>query len=219
MIIVCGGIKGGSGKTTVAVNLAVMRAKTGKQVLLVDADSADNANASDFAEFRDSTLEGGKGFDAAQVNGKAVLTNVPGLAKRYDDTVVDVGGADSVSQRAALVVADVLVLPVFPSSLDIWVLGNVERVIEEARAVNPKLRAVSFLMRADSSGTTNEEAAEILRGISALEYHDVPVVNRKAFRVAAAGGLSVTEVKPRDQKAIDEITALYATVFGDDRTF
>lgn len=219
MIIVCGGIKGGSGKTSAAVNLAVMRAKAGKQVLLVDADSADNANASDFASFRDSVIEGGKGFDAARINGRDVVTNVPGLAKRYDDTVVDVGGADSVSQRAALLIADVMVLPVFPSSLDIWVLGNVERILEEARVSNPDLRAVAFLMRADSSGSTNDEAAEILRGIPGIEFHDVPIVNRKVFRVAAAQGLGVVEVKPKDGKAVEEISALYSKVFGETHPF
>lgn len=219
MKIVCGGIKGGSGKTSVAVNLAVMRAKAGKQVLLVDADSADNSNASDFASFRDTVIDGGKGFEAARINGRDVLTNVPGLAKRYDDTIVDVGGSDSVSQRAALLIADVLVLPVFPSSLDIWVLGNVERIIDEARISNPNLRAIAFLMRADSSGSTNEEAAEILRAIPNIEFHDVPVVNRKVFRAAAAQGLGVVEVKPRDGKAIEEISALYAKIFGESHTF
>lgn len=219
MKLVCGGIKGGSGKTSVAVNLAVMRSKAGKQVLLVDADSADNANASDFAELRDSVLEGGKGFDATKLNGKAVMTNVPGLAKRYEDTIIDVGGADSISQRGAIAVADVLLLPVFPSSLDIWVLGKVESVISEARQYNPNLRVVSFLMRADSSGSTNDEAAEILRGIEGIEFHEVPVVNRKVFRAAAAQGLGVVEVKPRDSKAIEEISALYEKVFGESHTF
>ena len=219
MKIACGGIKGGSGKTSVAVNLTVMRAKAGKQVLLVDADSADNANASDFASLRDSVMEGGKGFDAARLNGRDVVTNVPGLSKRYDDTIIDVGGADSMSQRAALLVADVVVLPVFPSSLDIWVLGNVERIIEEARVSNPGLRAIAFLMRADSSGSTNEEAAEILRGIAGIEFHEVPVVNRKVFRAAAAQGLGVVEVKPKDAKAIEEIGALYSKVFGESHSF
>lgn len=219
MKIVCGGIKGGSGKTSVAVNLAVMRAKAGKQVLLVDADSADNSNASDFASFRDTVIEGGKGFDAARIIGRDVLTNVPGLAKRYDDTIVDVGGSDSISQRAALLIADIVIFPVYPSSLDIWVFGNVGKIVDEARISNPNLRAISFLMRADSSGTTNEEAAEILRGIKNIEFHDIPVVNRKVFRAAAAQGLGVVEVKPRDGKAIEEICALYARIFGENHTF
>lgn len=219
MIIACGGIKGGSGKTSAAVNLTVMRAKAGRQVLLVDADSADNSNASDFATLRDSVIESGKGFDAARINGRDVATNVPGIAKRYDDTIVDVGGSDSFSQRAAMLVADILVLPVFPSSLDIWVLGNFESLIKEARLSNKDLRVVAYLMRADSFGTTNDEAAEILRGISNIEYHDVPVVNRKVFRVAAAQGLGVVEVKPKDAKAVEEISALYAKVFGESHTF
>lgn len=46
MIVVCGGIKGGSGKTTLATNLAVIRAAAGHDVLLVDAD--DQETASDF---------------------------------------------------------------------------------------------------------------------------------------------------------------------------
>ena len=50
MIIIAGGIKGGSGKTTVATNLAVIRAGEGHDVLLVDAD--DQETATDFTNLR-----------------------------------------------------------------------------------------------------------------------------------------------------------------------
>jgi len=44
MIVLVGGEKGGVGKTTLAVNLAAMRARTGHDVLLVDADKQASAN-------------------------------------------------------------------------------------------------------------------------------------------------------------------------------
>ena len=57
MIIVCGGIKGGSGKTTVATNLAVIRAGQGSDVLLIDAD--DQETSTDFTTQRAEQRERG----------------------------------------------------------------------------------------------------------------------------------------------------------------
>jgi chromosome partitioning protein len=54
MILICGGIKGGVGKSTIAVNLAILRAAIGKDVLLVDAD--EQGTASDFTAVRNETL-------------------------------------------------------------------------------------------------------------------------------------------------------------------
>lgn len=217
MIIVCGGIKGGGGKTTVATNLAVMRSLVGKDVLLVDADSVDNHNSTDFAALRKETL-GRSDFTAVQLQGKSLGQEIVRLGEKFDDVVVDVGGQDSVNQRSALVVADIILVPVFPSSFDVWTLENVATLVEQARGFNERLRAVSFLSRADVTGNQNDDAAELIGEHAGIEFMDAPLKNRKAFRTASAQGLAVVELRPRDPKAIAEIARLYQSVFKTEFT-
>ena len=213
MIIICGGIKGGGGKTTTALNLAIMRGLSGHEVLLVDADSIDNGNASDFSAIRDDNLESKK-YTAIKLNGKAIAKEIPILATKFDDIIIDVGGHDSISQRASLTVADLLLLPVFPSSFDTWVIESVNTLVSDALLVNPKLKAYCFLSRADVSGSQNDDTSEILvDDYPEIEFVDCPVRNRKVFRNASSQGLAVVEFKPKDPKAIDELKGLYKTVF------
>lgn len=216
MVIICGGIKGGGGKTTTAINLAIMRGLSGSDVLLVDADSVDNGNASDFSSIRDEIMED-KNYTAIQVNGKAIAKELPTLAKKFDDIIIDVGGHDSISQRASLTVADLLLLPVFPSSFDTWVIEAVNTLVEEVSTINPNLKAYCFLSRADAVGNQNNDTSEILNeDYPEISFIDCPVKNRKVFRNASSQGLGVVEVKPKDKKAIDELKKLYKTVFNED---
>lgn len=207
MIVLSGGIKGGSGKTTVATNLAVMFAATGADVLLVDAD--DQETASDFTALRNERREGGAGYTAIKLTGKAVRTELLRIAPKYEHIIVDTGGRDTASQRAAMSVADVMLVPFVPRSFDVWTLDKVSVLVEEMRAANPGLKAFTFLNRADPAGRDNLEAAEMLREGSALSYIDAQLGARKAFGNAAAQGLAVTELRPADSKASQEITALY----------
>lgn len=212
MIYVFGGIKGGSGKSTICTNLTIMRAKAGKDVLLVDADSVDNQNATDFSTIRQEQT-GERLYTSIQLAGKAVRDDVLKLKAKFDDIFIDVGGHDSLSQRAGLSVADVLLVPVFPSSFDAWTFENVSNMVEEAQAVNPDLKAYAFLSRADISGSSNEEAADVLKEYENFTYIDAPIKNRKAFRTSAGAGLAVVEHTPKDAKAIAEIEALYRCIF------
>ena len=212
MIYVFGGIKGGSGKSTLCTNLTIMRAKAGKNVLLVDADSVDNQNATDFSAIRQEHT-GEHLYTSIQLAGKAVRDDVQKLAAKFDDIFIDVGGHDSLSQRAGLSVADKLLVPVFPSSFDAWTFENVSTMVEEAQAVNAQLEAFTFLSRADTSGTSNDETADLLRSYENFTYLNAPIRNRKAFRVSASRGLSVVEHTPKDAKAIAEIETLYRYIF------
>ena len=132
--------KGGVGKTTLAVNLAVARTQAGRDLLLVDAD--EQGTASDFTELRTEQF-GSPGYTAIQLSGVAVRTQVLQMAGKYQDVIIDAGGRDTSALRAALTVADVAVIPFQPRSFDIWVLDKAADFITEARIINPKLRAVS----------------------------------------------------------------------------
>jgi len=69
------------------------------------------------------------------------------------------------------------------------------------------------LNRADPRGQDNDDAAQVLKETDTLDYTNMSLGNRKAFSNAAAQGLAVTELKPGDPKASEEIVMLYRYVF------
>ena len=211
MIVVVGGIKGGSGKTTIATNLAVMRAQNGHDVLLVDAD--DQETASDFTMLRNERAAAEATYTSIKLTGQAVRTETLRLAGKYDDVVIDTGGRDTTSQRAALTVADVLLVPFVPRSFDVWTLEKVGELVGEMRIANPDLRAYVFINRADPTGRDNDEAAEALRDTDGLVFIATSLGARKAFGNAASQGLAVSELRPQDVKATQEVGTLYRYLY------
>lgn len=211
MIVVAGGIKGGSGKTTVATNLAIIRAAEGRDVLLVDAD--DQETSTDFTALRNETQSTEVSYTGIKLTGSAVRTETLRLASKYDDIIIDTGGRDTTSQRAALSVAHVLLVPFVPRSFDVWTLEKVSELVAEMRAANPELKAFTFINRADPRGQDNDEAAEVLKDTEHLSFINLTIGARKSFSNAAAQGLAVTELKAQDPKATDEIMQLFRYVF------
>ena len=211
MIIVIGGIKGGSGKTTLATHLAILASAKGGDVLMIDAD--EQATASDFTVQRNE-LQGQSGYTCIQLFGPAVRHETQQLASKYTHVIIDTGGRDTTSQRAALTVADLFVVPFVPRSFDVWTLDKVTDLVNEIHTVNDNLSAYVFLNRADPRGSDNEDAANMLRDAAPLVFIDAPIGTRKAFGNAAAQGLSVTELRPQDIKASQEITALFNHLFN-----
>lgn len=209
MIIAVGNVKGGVGKTTLAVNLAIALARSGRDILLIDGDEQQTAMA--FTELRNTNLNGKAGYTAVALQGAAIRTQVRQLASKYADIVIDVGGRDTGSLRAALTVADTVLIPVQPRSFDLWGVDQTADLVKEAREINDHLRAVTVLNAADPQGRDNDDAATALRDIEGLEYAPTPIIRRKAFPNAAASGLSVLEHD--DPKAIEEFSRLTKFLF------
>ena len=210
MIYTVGGIKGGSGKTTISTNLAIYLLKQGRDVILVDAD--DQESASDFAAFRLHTLEGNLGYTAVKITGSELNASVAKLAEKYDDVIIDTGGRDTVSQRSAVSISHVYLVPFAPRSLDVWTLGKVEKMIAEMKPFNPKLVCLAFINKADPRGSYKEEVAELLREATNLEFIEASIGNRISFANSVGAGLSVLELKPTDDKAVRELDQLMKSI-------
>lgn len=211
MIIVTGGIKGGSGKTTIATHLSILRSQHGSDVLLIDAD--DQETSFDFSSLRNTNKDKLPEYTCIKLSGKAVRSEILKMKSKYDDIIVDAGGRDTVNQRAALSIADILIVPFVPRSFDLWTLENVSNVVNEIQQINPLLKSYVFLNKADSRGYDNEEAQDMMQEHGNIITLPIMICNRKAFGNAAAEGKAVNELKILDKKAIKEIESLYQCVF------
>ncbi len=211
MIVTVGNVKGGVGKTTLAVNIAIARALAGRDVLLVDGDEQGTAVA--FTDLRTEAL-GTASYTAVVLQGAALRTQVRQLATKYDDVVIDVGGRDTGSLRAALTISDTLLIPVQPRTFDVWAVDQMAALVREAREINEGLRAVSVLNCADAAGHDNGEAEAALADADGIDVLPVRIIRRKAFPNAAASGRSVVE-GGTDQKAVAELVALVTALYGE----
>ena len=213
MIYVFGGIKGGVGKTTVAVNfIQYLATELKKDVLLIDAD--DQETATDYTTWRDSTLNGALGYTAIKLTGDAIRAQMTNLKKKYDDIVIDTGGRDTRSQRAALIVADIYLVPFYPRSFDFWTVTKVQHLVDEIKSVNSKLKVYAFLNRADTRSADNRDTAAALEEAEGIDFFNFPLSNRKCFSNSAGKGLSVFEYEPKDEKAIAELNALFNEIIN-----
>jgi chromosome partitioning protein len=211
MIVVLAHTKGGVGKSTLAVNMTVVRSRLGRDVLLVDAD--EQGTATDFTTLRSEQL-GQPDYTAVSLSGASVRTQVLQLRSKYEDIIIDAGGRDTAGLRAALTVTDVALVPFQPRSFDLWTLEKMVALLTEAQEYRQTpLRAVAILNFFDPTGRDNLVAAEVLTGNQMISYLHTPIGRRKAFPNAAAEGRAVCELKPQDPKATAEIAALVHAVF------
>lgn len=215
MIVTVGNTKGGVGKTTLAVQLALARALAGRDVLVVDGDRQGSAQMVVAVRAEAARMPG---LACVQYPDGAVLrAQVQRQAAKYDDVIIDAGGRDSTALRAALSLTELLIVPFLPRSIDVWALADIAALVDEANGVRDGLRAYAVLNGADP-GTSgdNTEAASALADFPQLTLLDTPVRRRKAFANAVGLGLSIEELTPRDPKACEELAALAIMVFSDE---
>lgn len=197
MIIALTGQKGGIGKSTTAVNLAVAALARGRRVLLVDADPQGTVRT-----WGEVASEAGQRTPTIVAMGATMhrTGQLGTVAPSYDLTIIDCPPRHGEVSRSALMVADVAIFPCGPTAVDAWALAGAVEVFEEARALREGLRGCVLITRKQGRTAIAKSAR------AALETSGLPVLrtelgHRVAYQEALAVGKGVTSHAPRDAAA------------------
>jgi chromosome partitioning protein len=208
VVALCGQ-KGGAGKSTIAVCLAAEALARGRRVLLVDADPQGTARM-----WGDAALGAGKPAPTVVAMGATMVNpgQLDALVEQFDVVLIDCPGRHDATQRAALMLCDLALLPCGPSSVDAWALASSLELVTAARERRPDLRAAIAITKKRPRTVLGRSARDDLAA-SGLPVLRSELGDRLAFQECVGFGLGVTTYAPKDPAA-GEVRALYDEIFG-----
>lgn len=203
--------KGGCAKSTTAVHFAYwLSQKKKKRVLIVDADA--QRSSSQWCERMEPAI-------ASRVlqSPDDLLEQLTDLAANVDYLVVDGPAGLSEATRAILMRADLAVVPVQPSGIDVQSAADTVRLIKQAQSVRqgPPL-AVMFLSRAVKGTKLKEEALDLLEKFSPLVKPLKSVIHQKQAIADTSGQAATVWGLPGQpaKEAAREYDKLFKEILG-----
>jgi chromosome partitioning protein len=198
--------KGGSGKTTLSMQLAGSLARRGGKVLVVDADP--QGTATRWA----ASAEDEKPFPASVVGLSAASTKVHREVRKFIDDyayiIIDCPpAADSPVPQSALLVADLALVPVIPSPLDMWAAVGIREVIGNVSDINEELKSRLVINQLQPNTTLAKESLEVLPEFG-IELCETYMRQRQVYRQSAVFGQTVHDFGSRAAAAVQEVEAL-----------
>lgn len=205
-IITVANQKGGSGKTTISMQLAGSLAKREHKILVVDADPQGTAtrwaaSAEDETMFPASVI----GLSAASAK---VHREVKKFINDYGYIIIDCPpAADSPVPQSALLIADLALVPIIPSPLDLWAAVGIRQVIDNAGTINENLQARLIINQCQPNTTLAQESLEILPEFG-IPLAETMIKQRQVYRQSAVYGQTVHSFGSKAAAAIAEIEKL-----------
>lgn len=202
--------KGGVGKTTLAVHIATRLAMIGQKVLLVDADP--QASAMDWSASR----AGEALFPVIGLATRNLHKEIQAHIPNYDAIVID--GPPRVNElaRAAIMAADLVLIPVQPSPYDVWAAREITDLLKEASIFKENQKSAFVINRKIVNTAIGRDVSDALTGF-AMPVLQHAVSQRVAFAESAAQGQTVLELDPEGTASreisalVDEILAMAGT--------
>lgn len=176
--------KGGSGKTTIATNLAHSLQRDNTTVLLVDSDP--QGSTRDWNE-----ANGGNIIPVVGLDRETLAKDLQAISQGYDWIVID--GAPQIAKLSAAAVkaADLVLIPVQPSPYDIWACADLVDIIAARREVtNGKPKAAFVISRAIKNTKLSGEINQALSDYG-LPVFKAGTTQRVVYPTTAAEGLTV----------------------------
>lgn len=204
--------RGDSGKSIVASNLALLRARAGRKVMLVDADP--KQACSGWSSEREAA--GLKPPVAARaVAGRDLPQQIEALGLRYNDILIDTESGDTPAGRSALIAARLVVVPVTVGQADL--AGHYQLIarLNSARMFNPGLRVLFVIVGAPSDPSGAELAAvrDYVAHVMSATLASTIIHVQGAERQLNGGGSGICDAASSDLRAAAEMRELYREVF------
>ncbi len=200
MLTVIGNLKGGTGKSTVAFNLAVWLAHDKRGVRLFDLDP--QATLMDTVEIREED-----GYEPVfeisnDIDELELLVNNKGK-KKMPQLLADVSATNMPHLEKAVSLAKRILIPVQPSQADIWSTQRFLKIVLSVIDKKKKPEILGFINRADTHIGVREtgEAEEALLMLPNIEALDTRLYQRTAYRRSFSEGLAVFEQDPMGKAA------------------
>lgn len=218
MIISVVNEKGGSGKTTLAINLAFKLSNEELDILLVDADPQNSVGT--FMDFRvqnEEELE--LPFSSISKIGHSLSKEIEKISQKYDSIIIDTGGRDSNEMRQALIISDLVIIPTLASGFDQAVLNKMIELVREASIINSKLKVLIVINRASPNPFLESKIKNLREYLEDKELDDnIKIANtiiyeREIYRNVIFLGKGISELKD-NSKAKKEIDDLYVDLFN-----
>lgn len=197
--------KGGSGKTTLAVNLAVAGLRAGQSVAVIDTDPQGSLGR--WFMTRLELLDGEPDMEFSTASAWGVGYEVGKLAKACDLVIIDTPPKVDSDLKPALRAADLVVVPVATSHVDLWAT---EGVLDLADRVGKPTLLV--LNRTRAGTRLGAEVAEAAAETSA-DLAEAQLANRIVYAETLGQGLGAPEAA-RKGAAVAEVDALYVEIMG-----
>jgi chromosome partitioning protein len=211
MILLIGGEKGGTGKSTIATNLAAWLAQKGADVLILDSDP--QTTAAKWVARRTKNFPDLPIIHCLQKTGD-IYETIKDVSKRYKEVIIDAGGRDSEELRTAMLAVRKLYIPIRASQPDLETMTHMSKLIAMAKSMNHSLEAYVILSIAPTNPLINEakEAKELLGTLRSVILSSCIIRDRKSYRDAISEGRGVVEAE--SGKAKTEMTLLAAEIYG-----
>jgi chromosome partitioning protein len=205
MLILIGGEKGGTGKSCLTQNIAVLLQKVEKNLLIIDCDP--QKTTSDWAQERYKNTNSPP-IECIQMYGN-ILHNLESLKQKYKIIIVDCGGQDSKALRSALVTCTHALFPIRPKRRDLKTINHLEELVEEAKVTNKDMK---FFMVINQAPALPSQYKRIIDVKDVCKNWNMPCLDsiifyRNIYDDSEEKGLSVEEIGS-DPKATSELYSL-----------
>jgi chromosome partitioning protein len=203
--------KGGAGKSTLAIHLAVAWSAAGRRVAIVDIDP--QASVSQWDERRGQALNGHAVLGAAELphviklSGWRTVGEVERLAREHDIVLIDSPPHAATEARIAVRAARLVIVPMQPSVMDLWAT---KATLDMAKA--ERVAALIVLNRVPARSRAADEVAAEVANLG-IEIAQARVGNRVALASALHRGKGITEYEA-SSTAAKEIEALAQEILG-----